>query len=298
MTPDTPPVFVLLGRAGDIIQLLPCFDAIHRRSGARPIVIVSKDYANVFDGVSYVRPHPIREHWWQGVPVAKAVAREVYGGGQVVQSWHEPPKHDDTIGFRGTHVAVLQSHGYNHGVNMALDPCYSLSMVRRCGFSRAEWMQLHLRFDRRNPAREGKLAEPFMRGRPLLLFHTSGVSSPFTYTPELVNLLTARFSRYFKVVDLGRISAYRIYDLLGLMDRASFMVLSDSAPLHLAAGTQTPYVALTVDGWTSSVPKGNVQLEIKYSQFKQRIPELVERITSSQHELHDSHTPCKSGYCE
>ena len=52
MFPPAPPCYVLGGRFGDILQMLPCFHEIHRRTGIRPVVISSKAYASVYCGGS------------------------------------------------------------------------------------------------------------------------------------------------------------------------------------------------------------------------------------------------------
>ena len=272
-----PPAFVLGGRFGDSVQVCPCFKAIYDRTGQKPVVICSSEYANVYESVTYVHPFPVQEHWYQGVPKMKRIAEELFGGGIVVQFWQEPPKHEDTIGFNGKGWITVQCHGHEHGVNMALDPDYGTSMARRCGFSREEWLSLPLIFDRRNTVREQKLVDAVVGGdrRPLLLYHFSGISSPFGFIPEVLNPLMQRFGRDFKLVDLGKVQAHRIFDLVAVMERATGMILSDSAPLHLSAATNTPYVACCVGGWTKSVPKGNCVLEITYNDVPRRIEEIM-----------------------
>ena len=86
MFPPRPPVFILLGRYGDIIQLLPCFKAIYDRTKLKPVVISSKHYGNVFKGVSYVEPILIQAHWYMGVPDARKMAEAQFGGG-IVPQW-------------------------------------------------------------------------------------------------------------------------------------------------------------------------------------------------------------------
>ena len=79
-------------------------------------------------------------------------------------------------------------------------------------------------------------------------------------------------------MDMGRIRCHRIYDLLGPMDNAVGIITTDTATLHLAHGTSRPYIALTVDGWCSSTPRGNCHLEIKYSQFMASLSALVKTV--------------------
>jgi len=274
MIDKRPPVLILLGRNGDLIQVSSCWKAIYDRTGMRPIIIVCEEYKAVLEGMSYITPHPIPGHWYGAIPTAQQLARDKYGGGTLVQFWQVPPKHEDTIGWQGRRWATIQSHGHNWGVNLDLDPDYGTSMARRCGFSSEEWMKLPVVFDKRNPEREAALCQSLLsRKKPSLLYNFAGISSPFAHTAEVLAVLRS-FSNAFHLVNLGGIKAGKIFDLLGLMDRAALMITTDTATLHLAAASKIPYIALTVDGWTSSRPKGNVQLEIKYSQAMNQIPKL------------------------
>ena len=282
MFPPSPPCYVLGGRFGDIIQMLPCFAEIRKRTGTRPVVISSKIYSNVYEGVTYVDYHSVNEGWWEMVPKAKALAEETYGHAHVVQFWTMPPAHDDAIGFRGKGWTVLQCHGHAHGVNMALDPDYGTSMARRCGFTRAEWVKLPLVFDRRNQVREKELVQSFIPNeqRPVVLYNFNGISSPFPFAPEVLNMLLPRFGRQFRMLDLGKVNAHRIYDLLGLYDRAVGLVTSDTATAHLAAGSKIPTIWFCVDGWTGSVPRGNVAFSCRYNAVRASLPKVAEVIGS------------------
>ena len=77
-----------------------------------------------------------------------------------------------------------------------------------------------------------------------------------------------------KPLDLAKIKAQRIYDLLGLYDNAAGMITTDTATLHLAAASNIPYVALINNGGAGSIPKGNCVLKVRYSQFQQRQKEI------------------------
>lgn len=269
------PVFVLLGRFGDLIQLAPCFKAIHDRTGERPTVVVSSEYASVLEGVSYVKPHVLRVHWWAGVPTARQVAEAISGDVRVLQWWHEPVA-DEFRPAAFTGGIVLQSHGHNFGVDVSKDPDYGTSMARRCGFTREEWITLPLVFDRRNPVREAELLKTVCRGSklPLLLYNFQGISSPFAFAPEVINRLLT-FRRDFHLVDLSRIAAHRIYDLLGLYDAAAGLLTSDTSTAHLAPASFIPTVWFTVDSWCTSVPKGNVALHVKYNETPRRLDEVT-----------------------
>jgi hypothetical protein len=282
-------VFIVLGRYGDLIQMLPCFWAIYERTGFKPIIIVSTEYASVLEGVSYVQMYPIQEHWYMGVPKARQIAEETFGGGILPHWWHDDPALVRSMEGAANGGLVLQCHGHNWGVDIARWPSYGASMAERCGFTLDEWLSLPLVFDRRSKTREDELAAAVIRDkrRPLLLYNFEGVSSPFPFKPEVLNAILQHFAKDFVLLDLGKVRGKRIYDLLGLYDRAVGLITTDTATLHLAPAAAIPYVAFTVDGWTTSIPKGNCQLQIPYHDSVRLLPEVV-RIVGGWKTPHDN----------
>lgn len=270
-----------MGRYGDIIQLLPAFKAIYDRTAVKPIVITATDYANIYDGVSYVTPFPVHWSWWEGVPQARRLASEKFGGGVVLQWWADEPFKWNPKAYQqllSEGAVVLQSHGLEWGVDMHVAPTYGHSMWTRAGFSPDEMMSLPLVFDRRDPGREMGLVRQHrgIHKKPIVLVNFTGHSSPFAPHPEVMGVVS-KFYHHFHFIDLGRVRADRIYDLLGLYDAAVGMITTDTATLHLAATGTIPYVAYTVGSpghWNSSVPKGNCVLEIKYDHAIQKLTQL------------------------
>lgn len=277
MIPETQaPCFIQLGRYGDLILLFPAFKAIHDRTGHKPVVITCTDYANVFEGISYATPFPVHFHWWQGMTAARALAEEHFGGAIIPQWWQTDPK-DNMVEQQNKGATVLQCHGHEWGVNLDRWPNFMTSMWERAGFTAQEMRELPLVFDRRDGHRERMLLES-VRGKadkPMLLLNFFGHSSPFAWVPEVMNVVN-RFRHQFHIVDLMRVKGQRIYDLLGLFDAAAGLITIDTSTLHLAAGSTMPYVAYTRADWSSSVPKGNCVLEIKYrdEDVKGRMGEL------------------------
>lgn len=273
----SPPVFILLGRSGDLIQMIPCFHAIFERTGMKPQVIVSREYAGVFDGVSYVKPYPIPDHWWKGISKARQIAESLGGNAVVPQWWNDDPTHTRMINEACKGNFVLQCHGNEWGVDVAAWPDYGTSMASRCGFTREEWLSLPLVFDRRSPVREERLWARVVgnEARPVILYNFGGISSPFTFLPEVTNTMRLKFGRQFRFVDLSKVMAERIYDMLGLYDRARGLLTSDTATLHLAAGSATPYVAFLVNGWTGSIPKGNCVFNCRYSETPAKLQQVM-----------------------
>ena len=282
MFKSDPPCFILGGRAGDIIQMLPCFLEIHRRTSLKPTVMSSSEFVNIYDGVSYVTPYSIPENWWKMIPKAKQIAQELFGGGAVVQFWHTKPTGGDEIGADPRGFATLQCHEENHGVNMALDPDYGTSMARRCGFSREEWVGLPLVFDRRSIGREAELAKSVIGAekRPVILYNFKARTVGFPFMPEVINPIMQRYGRHFRLVDIGNVSAHRIFDLLGLYDRAVGFITADTATAHLAVGSKVPAIWFTVPDWRGSVPRGNCVWHCKYSEILGKIEEIMQVVES------------------
>lgn len=274
-----PPCFILLGRNGDIIQLLPCFKAIHDRLGDNPVVIVSTEYAGVFDGVSYVTPHVINEDWRE-VTKAVALAARLYGGGITAQWWKDTPDRIRATKPAARGGIVLQSHGINWGVDTAKWPDYGTSMADRCGFSRDEWLSLLPVFDRRNPRREEQLAASVIGGerKPVVLYNFAAMSAPCPHEPEVINPALQQFGNTIRFINIGPIKAFRIFDLLGLYDRAIGLLTCDTATLHLASATPLPYIGFLPIGWATSIPKGNCVYSCYYNQIPSRIPEIMGHI--------------------
>jgi hypothetical protein len=274
MLPRSVPV-IQLGRFGDLLILFPAFKAIYDRTGVKPTVFVSVDYASLFDGISYATPWPLNVHWYRGVEEARRIALEAFGEQPIIPEWW----HDKTTNNIPHGTTVLQCHGIKWGVDMAKWPNFQTSMWDRTGIPVSEMHTLPLVFDRRDPVAEKKLVDLYYpnKRKPLVLVNFKGISSPFKYTGEVMRLLIPFRKQGIEFFDLGQIpNARRLYDLLGLYDAAIGLITTDTATLHLAnARRDLPYIAFTVDGWTSSVPRGDCVLEVKYNQTMRRLGEVT-----------------------
>ena len=135
-------------------------------------------------------------------------------------------------------------------------------------------------FDKRDARRELDLYNRMPHDKPLLLCNlSSSVSSPFPQGGEILANVRGMFESMFEIVDLSQIFADRIYDLLGLMDRASALVSIDSAQLHLVAATDIPVIAIVNDEagvgeWTASELRCKTFKRLKYSEVRSN-PNLV-----------------------
>lgn len=139
-------------------------------------------------------------------------------------------------------------------------------------------------FDRRNLAREEALAAKLgVPDKPMLLVKLDGsVSSPCPECPKLLPLIGERFGQDFNVINLSSVRAERIYDLLGLFDRAASLISIDTSLLHLAAASPVPFVALTnPQPWLGTLPRGNCVRRLAYSEALAEPEKVVESIQAA-----------------
>ena len=260
--------YLLLGRTGDICSILPTLKH-EANKGERPRLVVSREYASVLEGVSYVEPlvvqHPVTdlEGAWQ---YARATCGDI-----------------TSLQVIGSDTAVQQRTYIPSGERTARMTSFVKEMWR-CGGWRDQWDdQAPLVFDQRSPEREAKLVEEHMpkpKGRwekKIVLVATDGISSPFPYSDLLYGILNLGLSKQYQVVRLPR--AERFFDLLALYERAWCLICTDSAPLHLAgACPKLPVLAIANDKpmlWNGSPWRPNHVWYCRYSDFPNRACELV-----------------------
>ena len=256
--------FCCMGRIGDLVIVLPAFKKIFDDTGGRVRLFTSEKFGGVMDGVSYVDTvklpvdsERLAVPWFQTRGITPRYLR-----------WWETGQEDDwkDLPIGGNDQSVIYQ-GKQWVVNFSRWPNYQTSLWDRTGVPIELMRTLPLVFDRRDADREAELVKTVQnRNRkklPLLLCNFNGHSSKFPATPEVMNELDKWAGKLF-LVNLGDFQCERIYDLLGLMDAAKVLVTIDTATLHLAAASKIPVMAFTNEGWSSSVPKGNVKLNLKY----------------------------------
>ena len=233
---------VLLGRYGDIINALPILKRRHEE-GKNPHLVVSSEFADILDGVSYVKPFPVKLKV-EDLNAALTIARD-----------------------RFTSVERLQIYGAGHKQER-LAPAYNSETWREAGMiSSFNDESLRPLFDRRDKAREAVILKKLFRtGRPKIITNLiGGVTSPMARGPAILGAIKAEFGKTHDVVEVGRLNLHRIYDLLSAFEQAKLIVSVDSATLHLAAATDTPVLALVNDApWLGSQIRYNALAKIPY----------------------------------
>lgn len=227
---------VQLGRFGDVLNVLPLLSEVHRQ-GRPAALCVAKEFASVLDGVSYVSP--------------------IVWDGQV----HEVPRAIQWLAERG--ITGVISQVTIQGPPPRRTDSYMRDSWQKVGMDH-RWDQLALTFDRRDKAREKALVEKFdMSGIPVLV-NVSSFSSPFP-RPDFLGQLRVRFPD-FNFIDISTLRAERLYDQLGLFDRAAGLITVDTSALHLAKASTVPVVAFTnPDPWLASLPSANHILTRRYN---------------------------------
>lgn len=247
--------FVQLGRFGDIINLLPVLRA-EASAGRKPAVVVSKRFASVFDGVSYVSPVPVDLGEFdlrQGIEYAKSKFEEVVVS-QVYGKDMENPKTSDH---------------------------FNVQSWEQCGYG-LRWIDptLRLVFDRRDYARERRIIEQHVltTKKPVILLNLKGgFSSRFPDASAMERLIRMAYPDRFEFVDLAGIRCERIYDLCGLLEVAAGMVTIDTATLHLAGVSEIPVLALLSPNgkWLESNPRCRTHASFPCNQWRNRWDEVL-----------------------
>jgi hypothetical protein len=209
---------VELGRFGDICNILPIAQHI-AETYAKPHLIVSKEFASLLEGCSYVEPYPVDLKNAQ-INEALAIANREFKFVVNCQIWGQ------------NFEIVKQCASYNR------------ESWRMAGFAHKfddkDWRPV---FDRRDAGREEALWRKLDNGKPMVLVNlTKSVSSPYKGTDTMMFIKESR--PQFNVVDVADLVLHRIYDLVGLIERAACVISIDTAMLHLSAATDTRVVAI------------------------------------------------------
>jgi hypothetical protein len=234
--------FVALGRFGDITNILPLLKHCAENYG-KPVLVVSRQFASLLEGCSYVEPYVLD------------IDNSRINEGLKVAERHFP------------HVINCQIWGASYEIAKSC-PSFNRESWRLAGFAHKfddlSWRPV---FDRRDLAREAMLWRKLDNGKKMLLVNvTRGVSSSFPGGNELFAQIRAWFSLEFNVVDVGSLVLPKIFDLIGLMEKAQALVVMDTSLVHLAAATSIPVVALLPRGWTGAEPRCNCISNIKYDE--------------------------------
>ena len=251
---------ICLGRYGDIMNALPIARDLASKDGRPVAFVVAEAFADILDGVNYAQKI-IFDGRYSDMPGATALAKRQF-----------------------KRVVRAQIFGTKEADYASKVP-YNRMAWKLAGYSR-KWTRpdIELVFDNRSPRRERALINSLVAAdsRPLLLLNlTSGHSGPLSDGGLLQQKIFSEFSESFQILDLAPVKAERIYDLLGLMELAAAMVTVDTATVHLAAACpRLPVLLLRIDNaYLGTEPRCNCPLQVKYSRWKERYPEISQWLT-------------------
>jgi hypothetical protein len=237
---------ICLGAFGDCCNALPL--ALHEFQQDNNVTFyISREFESLLDGVTYCEKAVVDTHYSNCLPVAEEAERTgKYDRVMIVQCYGTPiERHTDSF-CKEAWRAVGKLH---------------------------LWGKLPLAFDNRDKRREHETFVDTLDinpDAPILLVSTSGKSSPFPFSKQLLELIEP-LKEKFRILDISNIRCARFYDLLGLMEMATCAIFTDSGPLHLAnAVPKLPVVALITDSpdmWHGSPRQENHIARIRYRDF-------------------------------
>lgn len=279
--PKLPKCFVHLGRYGDLMIMMPLWKKLQERDGIAPVVVVCAEFADLFEGASYINPWPVQNfNWFADVKLARKIAEHWFGEVVVPKWWDEPgrkPRFENPWENRIT----LLHQGHHIEVGESAWKSFMLSQWVETGHTLQELVDWPLVFDNRSPAREESLGKRVSSWkRPVVLYNFTGISNRCPFEPEIIGA-ARKFSDRLELVNLGGVRAERIYDLLGLYDRALCLITGDTSTLHLAAASKVPTIALLADGGAGSIVKANCPLVLRYGEIRSnlhRIESVIEML--------------------
>lgn len=257
-----------LGRYGDVCAFLPVLKNEYEETGEKPKLIISRDYADILDGVSYV-DSVVYQGKFEDITGALKFAKAL--GSQVVTS--------QVVGIPD--VVVSQIYGETHAPKIICDS-FQQDAFRLANRLELWPKQPKLVFDKRDKKREARLVKEIPKDKPWIVVSSGGNSSPFPYNDLLWEVLNHSVPE-FHVVDLSKIKAEKFFDLLGIMDHknTAAMILTDSGPLHLSYATEKPVHAIVTDSpslWHGAAWRPFYASYTRYGNFARDLPRILDLI--------------------
>lgn len=245
--------YVQTAKFGDIISILPILHDEWRRTGEKPALVVSKQYAVAFTTIDYIQLC-VYDGDWQDVFGAIKFAKQNFA-----------------------EVIIPQTHGngYNPERKRA---SFQLDQWDRCG-AYDKWDTLPMILPR--PANASELVKRHL-GKPSILYADHSESSPFDRSDELYESLTKTFPDH-KIVRLSSIRFPNLLDVLALYDAAQLIVTIETVFLHLLHATDTPGIALATDKpskWHGSAGSMKFAFYTHYDEFDKHLPFLLKKSQS------------------
>lgn len=240
-------VFVQLGRAGDILSILPY--AQHLLSAGYAVEwVVSREFERILDADARIEK------------IVLDVAVDDVAG--AVDRWMRMERQ---MHPSGRPVAMLRTQVNQNPQMVEPQDTYQLEQWHRAGAVEM-FHSLPLHINRTFTGAFVGEVEKFVRGggQPLwqsdyVVINTSGHSAPYKHGDLFAELLKGTLDDIgVGYVDISQHRFSHPLALVPLLERARSLVTVDSLPLHVAYATHTPVYALLRDSWyASSEPRRN-----------------------------------------
>jgi predicted GH43/DUF377 family glycosyl hydrolase len=240
------------GKFGDIANIIPILYQEFKSSGQKPKLVIAEKFSSILEGCSYIEPIIWKGEW------------------------------DDMVGAMAAHKDAIQISTNGKGMVVPKKtPSFVLDQYRLAG-QLDNQDKLPLIFDKRDPAREKLLVAKHVKdGEKVILFADHSESSPFEQMPDLMSLLVDNFGTTHKILRLSEVKAEKIYDLIGLYDRADVLVSVETMHLHLSAASGVSVVALVTDKpeiWRGTAWRRQFALHVRYADYEHRKAEIVRSV--------------------
>jgi|GEM_PF-2380786 len=244
-------IFILLGRTGDVLNLLPAIEYEGKINNYIPKVVVAKEYADVLDGCSYVEK-----------VVFDGDFRNINEALRFVK-----------INYSTYKVVNCTVYGKNYSVEK-LCSSFTREIWRLSGCPIPQNM-LALTFDKAE-----RQTVSLANNKPIILLTLKGTSSPLSNEVKFANFIKEYLGNEFNVIDLSNVRYHKIYDMIALFSIAHVLIAIDSAPLHLANAVPTlPVISLISDNkesWYQSAWRPNHIMRVLYSEIENKMGTIIE----------------------
>lgn len=248
----------LVAKYGDIANWLAIAQHIAEVEQEPPLWIVHRLYVPILLGVSYVVP----------VPVTYGITRT-------------------DLALRLAHTKaerVINATCHGKKYKGPRDRAYNFCAWSENGFGEhfCDTVGWPLVFDKRDAERETALCRQFIKDeRPVMILNLAcAKSSPFNHAALFEDKIRRKWAKRFQIINLCEVNCARIYDVLGLFDRAHVMITSDTAALHLAtASPKLKVICLTNDNpFLASEPRYTPLFRVNYAQALTSVEKVHEAI--------------------
>jgi len=243
------PIYITLGKTGDIIGSLPILYHRYIADKRKPVALVASQYLPIFDRVPFVEPLEFKGDW-QDLSGAVLFVKQL-----------------------GRDAVCLSTYGKDYPIEQR-HSSFQLDAYDRAGMLE-KWDTLPFGCVMRG--------EKVKFQKPTILYADLAESAPFLHKEELFKLLTSRFPKH-QVLRLSMYKLAHIFDFVGWYTAADAVVTVDTAHLHLTAASKTPVVALAADKpsrWKGSAWSRRFCFYCRYGEFPARQEELVDCLAAS-----------------